>query len=186
MSPELLLLKLVSFLRPVGPGCFWHHLCTWAINRVPTAYKDLIKTLLKFWFAAWFLLSINWYHNSIFFLFLPKMWNSGSRFCSIFCYKFWADYHIIIYIHHQELMELMESNDNSCCNMWWRWWSDAFKCDTLKVTASVVQFFGFVNNPWFRAFIILEIKRVFVFGWVVDLQMQFHEQCSRWISLDVH
>jgi hypothetical protein len=70
--------------------------------------------------------------------------------------------------------------------MWWRWWSDAFKSDTLKVATSVVQFFDFVNNPLFQAFIILEIKRAFVFGWVVDLQMQFHEQCSRWISTDVH
>jgi hypothetical protein len=49
---------------------------------------------------------------------------------------------------------------------------------TLKVLTSVVQFFDFVNNPWFQALIILEIKRAFVFGWVVDLQMQFHEQCS--------
>jgi hypothetical protein len=44
---------------------------------------------------------------------------------------------------------------------------------------SVVQFFDFVNNPWFWAFTILEIKIGFVFGWVVDLQLQFHEQCSR-------
>ncbi len=112
-----------------------------------------MRILLTFWWLC--LLSAHQCHDWIL-SFLPEMWQKLRKqiFCIMVCLNFWADYQILIYSYHQEMMKSMGSHGSLSLQfmmevMVWHFVSECHKVlNTLIVTLPLKSCSGdFSANP---------------------------------------